>query len=62
MRIFLQQSGEIRNSLIPAKYENFSGIFLPLPIAFQYLILMIWVAKLESPQPLLLYFTHYDFG
>jgi len=28
MRIFLQQSGEIKNSLIPAKYENFSGIFL----------------------------------
>ena len=28
MRTFLQQSGEIKNSLIPAKYENFSGIFL----------------------------------
>ena len=28
MCIFLQQSGEIRKPLIPAKYENFSGIFL----------------------------------
>ena len=28
MCIFLQQSGEIRKPLIPAKYENFSGILL----------------------------------
>jgi hypothetical protein len=28
MCIFLQQSGEIRKPLIPAKYDNFSGIFL----------------------------------
>ena len=28
MCIFLLQSGEIRKPWIPAKYENFSGIFL----------------------------------